>query len=406
MSGLQLVLGLIAAGALIAYIGDRIGMKVGRKRLTILGLRPKHTSILITVMTGALIAGASIGLAMAVSRDVRLALFQMKEIQVELRQNRQALRDSLDNLKELEGTVAEQRAALVAIERGRDAALKQRDLAQNQNKELQNEYDKVAGNIGKLQGEVETWKSKVAELQELAAELEDSVSRMRITERQLRQDVIALTDQYLALENQMRAGNFIFAKEEIIAATVMQGGRSSEQVEKELLAFLETADQVALARGARIDGKERAVVLARDDYFFQVVQVLAGGKGRWVVRVVASRNTVKGEPVQVYFHLFPNERIYRRGDVIASRVISSGGTDYEQALLALLQEVNRVVIGKGMITTPRGDVGSLAGEQFIDAMVRMRRFGGAVKVSAVAASDVYLADGPLHLELRVQSGRG
>lgn len=406
MSGLQLVLGLIAAGALIAYIGDRIGMKVGRKRLTILGLRPKHTSILITVMTGALIAGASIGLAMAVSRDVRLALFQMKEIQVELRQNRQALRDSLDNLKELEGTVAEQRAALVAIERGRDAALKQRDLAQNQNKELQNEYDKVAGNIGKLQGEVETWKSKVAELQELAAELEDSVSRMRITERQLRQDVIALTDQYLALENQMRAGNFIFAKEEIIAATVMQGGRSSEQVEKELLAFLETADQVALARGARIDGKERAVVLARDDYFFQVVQVLAGGKGRWVVRVVASRNTVKGEPVQVYFHLFPNERIYRRGDVIASRVISSGGTDYEQALLALLQEVNRVVIGKGMITTPRGDVGSLAGEQFIDAMVRMRRLGGAVKVSAVAASDVYLADGPLHLELRVQSGRG
>lgn len=381
-------------------------MKVGRKRLTILGLRPKHTSILITVMTGALIAGASIGLAMAVSRDVRLALFQMKEIQVELRQNRQALRDSLDNLKELEGTVAEQRAALVAIERGRDAALKQRDLAQNQNKELQNEYDKVAGNIGKLQGEVETWKSKVAELQELAAELEDSVSRMRITERQLRQDVIALTDHYLALENQMRAGNFIFAKEEIIAATVMQGGRSSEQVEKELLAFLETADQVALARGARIDGKERAVVLARDDYFFQVVQVLAGGKGRWVVRVVASRNTVKGEPVQVYFHLFPNERIYRRGDVIASRVISSGGTDYEQALLALLQEVNRVVIGKGMITTPRGDVGSLAGEQFIDAMVRMRRFGGAVKVSAVAASDVYLADGPLHLELRVQSGRG
>mgnify|MGYP000967483400 CR=1 FL=1 len=35
MSGLQLVLGLITAGAIIAYIGDRIGMKVGRKRLTL-----------------------------------------------------------------------------------------------------------------------------------------------------------------------------------------------------------------------------------------------------------------------------------------------------------------------------------------------------------------------------------
>ena len=52
MSGIQLVIGLISAGGAIAYFGDRIGMKVGRKRLTLFGLRPKHTSIIITIVTG------------------------------------------------------------------------------------------------------------------------------------------------------------------------------------------------------------------------------------------------------------------------------------------------------------------------------------------------------------------
>jgi uncharacterized protein (DUF3084 family) len=406
MSGLQLVLGLITAGAIIAYIGDRIGMKVGRKRLTLFGLRPKYTSIVITLITGALISGASIGLLTFVSRDIRTALFRMKEIQTELAQNRRSLRDSLESLKDLEATVASQRAELGAIEKSRDSALREKDLAQAQRDQLKSEHDKMAANLGELQDEVESWKRQVAELQELASTLEDSVTRMRSTEQQLRRDVIALTDQFLALENQMRAGNFIFAKEEIIAAAVIEAKRSLPQVEKDLLTLLETADQVALGRGARISGKERAVVLARDEYFFEAANVLAGTKERWVVRVVASRNTVKGEPVQVYFHLFPNELSYRRGDVIATKVVKRGGADNEQALLSLLQEVNRIVINKGMITGDRGDVGSVAGEQFVEAIVRLRRLGGQAQVSAVAADDVYLTEGPLRLELRVETSKG
>ena len=173
---------------------------------------------------------------------------------------------------------------------------------------------------------------------------EDSVARMRSTEANCA-DIIALTDQFLA-HNQMRVGSFIFAKEEIIAASVIEAQLSSARVEKELLALLETADQIALGRGAKINGKERAVVLAHDEYFFEAASVLANAKEPWVVRVVASRNTVKGEPVQVYFHLFPNERIYRRGEVIADKEVKKGAADYEQVLLSLLQEVNRIVIGR------------------------------------------------------------
>ncbi len=260
----------------------------------------------------------------------------------------------------------------------------------------------MKGNIDRLQDEVEAGKARVAELQELGASLEASVAQMQQTEKQLRSNVSVLTDQYLALEGQMRTGNFIFQKDEIVSATVLKGGQSAAKTEAALLSFLEAADGVALTRGAKIEGKDRALTLAKDEYFFTAAKVLEGGNGDWVVRAVATSNTVKGEPVQVYFHLFPDERIYRKGQIIASRTINGGRSGAEQELLGLLQQVNRTVIGKGMITTAEGDVGQVAGEQFIAALAQLQRLAAPAQVRAVAARDIYIARGPLQLEIKVE----
>ena len=77
MYGLGLVLMLVVIGGIIAFIGDHIGMRVGRKRLSVFGLRPKHTSMLITVITGIVVAGTSVIVMSIVSQDVRTALFRM-----------------------------------------------------------------------------------------------------------------------------------------------------------------------------------------------------------------------------------------------------------------------------------------------------------------------------------------
>ena len=41
VGGIAIVIGLTLIAGLIAYIGDRVGHQVGRKRLTLFGLRPK-----------------------------------------------------------------------------------------------------------------------------------------------------------------------------------------------------------------------------------------------------------------------------------------------------------------------------------------------------------------------------
>ena len=60
--GIYLIAALIVSGGAIAFIGDRLGTKIGKKRLSIFGLRPRHTSNVITVITGILITGLTIGL--------------------------------------------------------------------------------------------------------------------------------------------------------------------------------------------------------------------------------------------------------------------------------------------------------------------------------------------------------
>ncbi len=73
---LGVLLVMIVAGG-IAYVGDRVGHQVGRKRLTLFGLRPKYTSTIVAVGTGMLIALVVTLAALAISGYVRTAFFRL-----------------------------------------------------------------------------------------------------------------------------------------------------------------------------------------------------------------------------------------------------------------------------------------------------------------------------------------
>lgn len=82
--GFVLILTIAILGGLIALLGDRLGMRMGKRKLSLFGLRPKYTSMVITVITGLTISGLTLVLMAVVSEDVRTALFHMKQIRREL----------------------------------------------------------------------------------------------------------------------------------------------------------------------------------------------------------------------------------------------------------------------------------------------------------------------------------
>ena len=84
MLGVRLILILAVMGGLIAFLGDKLGSKIGKKRMRLFGLRPHDTSVLMTVVSGILVASVTMGVLTVTSKQVRTALFGMKQLQAEL----------------------------------------------------------------------------------------------------------------------------------------------------------------------------------------------------------------------------------------------------------------------------------------------------------------------------------
>jgi hypothetical protein len=61
-------------GGIIAHLGNQLGRYIGRKKMSIFKLRPRHTSMLITMITGMMIASVTLVVAMLISEPVRITL--------------------------------------------------------------------------------------------------------------------------------------------------------------------------------------------------------------------------------------------------------------------------------------------------------------------------------------------
>lgn len=77
------VLTLMLISGIIAYIGDWLGTYVGKRRLTIFGLRPRVTALIVAISTGILITVFTLGVAATWSEDVKIALFSVDSLKAE-----------------------------------------------------------------------------------------------------------------------------------------------------------------------------------------------------------------------------------------------------------------------------------------------------------------------------------
>ncbi|WP_036901412.1 MULTISPECIES: DUF3084 domain-containing protein [Prochlorococcus] len=91
MTGWLLIIFLLVLGGVLSTLGDFLGSKIGKARLSIFKLRPRRTAVLITILTGSFISSISLMLMLLVDRQLRDGLFRLNDIQAELKQSRLAL---------------------------------------------------------------------------------------------------------------------------------------------------------------------------------------------------------------------------------------------------------------------------------------------------------------------------
>jgi len=84
MAGYTLILAILILGGIIATLGDRIGTKVGKARLSMFNLRPRDTATLVTIATGGMISASTLGILLLLSGQLRDGLFRLESIRSEL----------------------------------------------------------------------------------------------------------------------------------------------------------------------------------------------------------------------------------------------------------------------------------------------------------------------------------
>lgn len=74
---------MLVAGA-VAYVGDRVGHQVGRRRLTLYGIRPRYTSTIVAIATGMVIALVVTLVAILASQEVKTAFFRLSSLNTQI----------------------------------------------------------------------------------------------------------------------------------------------------------------------------------------------------------------------------------------------------------------------------------------------------------------------------------
>ena len=119
-----LILAFCLAGALVAYLADNLGRTLGKKRLSLAGLRPRHTATMITTMAGFLVPLITVVLLAAASQEVRTILREGSRLRTE----RDALRGEVVATKKI---VDEKTGAVTRLETQRTTSEKKLLQARN-----------------------------------------------------------------------------------------------------------------------------------------------------------------------------------------------------------------------------------------------------------------------------------
>lgn len=443
MYGFPLIIVLAIAGGVIAYVGDRIGMKVGRKRLSVFGLRPKYTSMIVTILTGVMIAGCSIILLSLASDNVRTALFEIREIQESLANatsDLEAKRTEVDELSTQVDRMAAERESLQAeydsavaelsrVSEERSVALHELSALQSRLKDSEGRLNQAADRLKRVESDLgsvsaqldgatadlDNARTEIAALEEEQTVQTERVEALTLTRDTLAKEVASL-EKTLTETTERSAellweagqlsmwGKVIFRADEVVLGAVVDCSQPAQAVQEQVNAFLLRVNDVAQARGARsarADGDpftlsfEEANVLA-------AFQRIDEASDKVVLRAISPVNTWSGEPLMVSLHVYPDKMIYEKGQVIASASIDgAAGADQVQAnILALVQEVNSILISEGMPSDEEGKIGTLLSvSEFSNAIVAVINSRALRTVKAVAGTDIWRAGASASIKL-------
>lgn len=396
MSGIFLVLILLFASGLIAYAGDYVGRKAGKKKLSIFGLRPKYTSRIISILTGIIIMVFSLIVLSIFSENVRIALFGMEKLKKE-KINLQI------SIKEKEKELAEIIKKYESVKNDREKALKELESYKNKLVSLEEDKLNLTQELKNLSKEKEVLLKENEKLQRSIYDISRKISLLTKEKERLEEEKKSLIEEIQFLNitiNTMRTEGIVFKRGELILNYVSKGGLSDKGAQEEAKTLLSLIENIARDRGA--GSYEKGYIWVPETEWKKVVEALKTPDDK-LIRVFSLANIFEGEPVLISFQIFPYRLVFKKGDVLLLKVIDGGESleKIEGKLLEILSEVNKIAQEKGVLPDPlTNTVGEISFEEFYNIAYKIKEKGKKVILKVLVDEDTY-NNGPLKIRFEI-----
>jgi uncharacterized protein (DUF3084 family) len=428
LSGIFLIVALVLVSGLIAYVGDIVGRRMGRKRLSLFGMRPRHTAIAISVLAGMLITILTLGVAMSLSSDVKdgfLRVSQMRSQRASLSRRLAALNHELEQREEAFRRAREAAERdLQQAEAALGATTKQLEDTEAALEEQQEKLARASAEVKKREQVVTRQGLVVASLGKEQARLQQDIDNLRSWKAWATRDIAI-----------QRGSPILFGAGQPLAAELLEGGRPAPAIREQMDQFIARLNTLVQTAGAQppAEGKTAVVIgkpvadpdsdsltwATSDQVLEAVVERIGETTGSVIVRAFSVVNTHVGEPVPIDFELFHNHLVFRQGETLAETILD--GRLSQPALMAALVSLLRDEVGAkaraenvmpratvgepALFASPRAAVGEMSYEELFAAIERIREIGAPARVVAMASRDTWTI-GPLEVDLLVSRVEG
>lgn len=319
--GITLIVAILVLGGLLATLGDRIGTKVGKARLSLFNLRPRKTAVLITIVTGILISASTLGILFASSEPLRRGVFEYDETQRKLRTARKQLDAVTEQKARIEAELAQARAQQVKVEQNLAATNQslQTAIAEQQQTEAQlnqttNQLTQVQHNFRKTQTRLQDVISNYDQAQQKLTQVSQQAQRLRSEITNLQQERQQSAQQLEEVKQR------IAQRDRDIAERNQQIAQRNQQIAQR--------DREVVERDRVIVQREERLKELEDQQTFLERQV-----------------SILERYYQDYQSLREGNLAVVRGQILASgvvRIVSPEGV--QQAIDQLLRQANRVAV--------------------------------------------------------------
>jgi len=372
MYSIILIVTLIIVSGIIAYIGDLTGFRIGKKKISIFGLRPHRTAVFITIITGIVISILTISILSILSNDVRTALFgldELREKQYELSREVQSLNIQLTETQE----------ALTS---------KTEDLEQ-----LEEEYQQLNNQISIQTQQLES----LIEIRENLTKERDS----------LQQEITELEETVQGLSSGirwLRSGDIILDQGEEIAMAIIQGGQTEEEIEQEIVHLLAQATRTVLEAGAEQDEESGQVLIISRSEYEDIIQKIKESETSLVVRLLASMNVIRGEMVLADISVLENRLIFEKDEVVLMEEVPviNEPSEAEDRLFSILRKVNLRAVQEGIIPESQTSlVGTISAVNLFETVRTIAQSDTGMLLKVIAIDDTWTT-GPFKVRMEVE----